>query len=128
MSNCESDPIQACNAFRRQDFQYALFSNISEKFYLRPFSYCGGETGAVRLSQFFLQFLGLVLFDATRKEHSKSGLWSEMYHTTLLDILDTVQRYTQPGKGSKVSRLNEEQKEIYRKLGQRMPGRSGNKK
>lgn len=125
LSNCESDPIQACNAFRRQDFQYALFSNISEKFYLRPFSYCGGETGAVRLSQFFLQFLGLVLFDATRKEHSKSGLWSEMYHTTLLDILDTVQRYTQPGKGSKVSRLNEEQKEIYRKLGQRMPGRSG---
>ncbi|MCI5851344.1 MAG: hypothetical protein MR009_07295 [Sutterellaceae bacterium] len=122
LTNSEKEAFAAANAFRRQDFQYDLFSNLAERFYLRPFSYGGSEPEGVLLAQVFLQFLGLVFFDATRKEHSKSGLWAEMYHTSLLDELDTIQRYTQPGKGARVSALTPYQKEIYGKLGVRPPG------
>lgn len=122
LSNAKKDAFSALNAFRRQDFQYELFSNLCERMYLRPFSYGGSEPSTVLKTQLFLQFLGLVLFEATRREHSKSGLWAQINHTNMLDELDTIQRYTQSGKGSTVSALTPCQKEIYKKLGIRVPG------
>lgn len=122
ITNAKKSAFDALNAFRRQDFQYELFSNMCERMYLRPFSYGGSEPDSVLRAQLFLQFLGLVFFDATRKEHSKSGLWAEINHTSLLDELDTIQRYSQKGKGSTVSTLTPYQKEIYKKLGIRPPG------
>lgn len=122
LSNAKKEAFTALNAFRRQDFQYELFSNLCERMYLRPFSYGGSEPSSVLKAQLFLQFLGLVLFEATRKEHSRSGLWAQINHTNLLDELDTIQRYTKSGRGSTVSTLTPYQKEIYKKLGIRAPG------
>lgn len=122
ITNAKKSAFDALNAFRRQDFQYEHFSNMCERLYLRPFSYGGSEPDSVFQSQLFLQFLGLVFFEATRREHSKSGLWSEINHTNLLDELDTIQRYSQKGKGATVSKLTPYQKEIYKKLGIRPPG------
>lgn len=115
--------FDAVNAFRRRDFQAALFSNLFEKMYLRPFSYGGTVPQAIRIVQVFLQFLGLIFFDATRREHSKSGLYAEMFHTELLDELDRIFRYTQPGRGARISTLTPWQEEIHHKLGVRPPGR-----
>lgn len=122
VTNAFPEAFDAVNAYRRKDFQYDLFSNLSERMYLRPFSYCGSEPERIRAAQNFLQYLGLLFFDATRKEHSRSGLYAEMFHTSLLDELDLVKRFVQPRRGAKVSTLTAWQKHVYMKLGIKPPG------
>ena len=116
-------PFDAMNAYRKKDFEAALFSNIFEKFYLRPFSFGARVPENIRNAQIFLEFLGLVFFNGTRRLHSLSGLYSEMFHTELLDELDKVMRFSLPGKSAKVSTLTPWQEEIYSKLGIKAPGR-----
>ena len=61
----------------------------------------------------FVQFIALQLLSYIKKQMDKHSLFSNYTIQSLLDELDVIECYQQPGNGCHLSEITEKQRKLY---------------
>ena len=69
----------------------------------------------------FVQFVALQMVSYIKKQMEENGLFSNYTIQSLLDELDTIEYYQQPGKAHHLSEITETQRHIYELMEVRVP-------
>ena len=69
----------------------------------------------------FVQFIALRLMSYIKKQMDENGLFSDYTMQSLLDELDTIEYYQQPGKAHHLSEITNKQREFYELMGVNAP-------
>ena len=64
-------------------------------------------------SKLFVQFIALQLMSYIKKQMDKNGLVSDYTMQSLLDELDVIEYYQQPGKAHHLSEITNKQRKLY---------------
>ena len=60
-----------------------------------------------------MQFVALQMMSYIKKQMDQNGLFSNYTMQTLLDELDIIEYYQQPGKAHHLSEITKKQRELY---------------
>lgn len=61
----------------------------------------------------FIQFVALQLMSYIKKQMDENGLFSNYTMQSLLDELDTIEYYQQPGKAHHLSEITNKRRKLY---------------
>ena len=61
----------------------------------------------------FVQFIALQLMSYIKKQMDENGLFSDYTMQSLLDELDVIEYYQQPGKAHHLSEITGKQRKLY---------------
>ena len=61
----------------------------------------------------FVQFVALQMMSYIKKQMDENGLFTNYTIQPLLDELDTIEYYQQPGKAHHLSEITNKQRELY---------------
>ncbi len=61
----------------------------------------------------FVQFIALQLMSYIKKRMEKNGLFSDYTMQSLLDELDVIEYYQQPGRAHHLSEITNKQRKLY---------------
>ena len=70
----------------------------------------------------FIQFVALEFLSYIKKKMDKEGLFKSYTIQSLLDELDVIEYYQQPGRAHHLSEITEKQRKLYEQLGVECPG------
>ena len=86
------------------------FGNLKDRLSMRRMSVASEENFEGKL---FVQFVALQLMSYIKKRMDEKGLFKDYTMQSLLDELDTIQYYQQPGKAHHLSEITEKQRKLY---------------
>ena len=86
------------------------FGNLKERLSMRRMSVASEENFEGKL---FVQFIALQLMSYIKKQMDENGLFSNYTLQSLLDELDIIEYYQQPGKAHHLSEITEKQRNLY---------------
>jgi transposase len=118
MTNGIKDPVEALRIYRLKDLIEKSFGNLKERLSMRRMSVSSEENFEGKL---FIQFVALQLVSYIKKQMDENGLFSNYTIQSLLDELDTIEYYQQPGKAHHLSEITEKQRHIYELMDVRVP-------
>ena len=110
MSNGIKDPVEALRIYRLKDLIEKSFGNLKERLSMRRMSVASEENFEGKL---FVQFIALQLMSYIKKQMDENGLFSNYTLQSLLDELDIIEYYQQPGKAHHLSEITEKQRNLY---------------
>ena len=110
MSNGIKDPVEALRIYRLKDLIEKSFGNLKERLSMRRMSVSSEENFEGKL---FVQFVALQLMSYIKRQMDENGLFNDYSMQTLLDELDTIEYYQQPGKAHHLSEITEKQRKLY---------------
>ncbi len=110
MSNGIKDPVEALKIYRLKDLIEKSFGNLKERLSMRRMSVASEENFEGKL---FVQFISLQLMSYIKKQMDENGLFKDYTMQSLLDELDTIEYYQQPGKAHHLSEITEKQRKLY---------------
>ena len=110
MSNGIKDPAEALRIYRLKDLIEKSFGNLKERLSMRRMSVASEENFEGKL---FIQFVALQLMSYIKKQMDENGLFSNYTMQSLLDELDTIEYYQQPGKAHHLSEITNKQCKLY---------------
>jgi len=110
MSNSIKDPVTALRIYRNKDLIEKSFGNLKERLDMRRMSVASEENFEGKL---FVQFVGLELLSYIKKQMDDNGLFKNYTMQSLLDELDIIEYYQQPGKAHHLSEVTEKQRKLY---------------
>lgn len=110
MSNGIKDPVEALRIYRLKDLIEKSFGNLKERLSMRRMSVSSEENFEGKL---FIQFVALQMVSCIKKKMDENGLFSNYTIQSLLDELDTIEFYQQPGKAHHLSEITEKQRKLY---------------
>ena len=110
MSNGIKDPVEALRIYRLKDLIEKSFGNLKERLSMRRMSVASEENFEGKL---FVQFVALQLMSYIKKQMDENGLFKDYTMQSLLDELDTIEYYQQPGKAHHLSEVTEKQRRLY---------------
>ena len=119
MSNEIKDPVLALQIYRAKDLIEKSFGNLKEKLNMRRMSVSSEENFKGKL---FIQFVVLEFLSYIKKKMDKEGLFKSYTIQSLLDELDVIEYYQQPGRAHHLSEITEKQRKLYEQLGVECPG------
>lgn len=114
MSNSIKDSIEALNIYRTKDIIEKAFENLKEHLNMRRESVASEEGLEGKL---FLQFVSLTYLCYIKKAMEDNKLFLKYSMKELLDELDIIELYQQPGNSSYVGEITGKQKAIYEAMG-----------
>ena len=114
ISNETMDAITALELCRNKDVVEKAFGNLKERLNMRR--------TLVSLEQnlngkLFVQFVALIYLSHIKKQMQKKDLVKRYSITSLLDELDIIECFEQPGKVLRVGEIVEKQERLYYDLG-----------
>ena len=118
MSNGIKDPIEALRIYRLKDLIEKSFGNLKERLSMRRMSVSSEENFEGKL---FVQFVALQIMSYIKKQMDVNGLFSKYTIQSLLDELDTIEYYQQPGKAHHLSEITEKQHSLYELMNATVP-------
>ena len=118
MSNGIKDPVEALRIYRLKDLIEKSFGNLKERLSMRRMSVSSEENFEGRL---FVQFVALQIVSYIKKQMDIHGLFSRYTIQSLLDELDTIEYYQQPGKAHHLSEITEKQRSLYELMNVTVP-------
>ena len=118
MSNGIKDPVEAIRIYRLKDLIEKSFGNLKERLSMRRMSVASEENFEGKL---FVQFVALQMVSYIKKQMDEKGLFTNYTIQSLLDELDTIEYYQQPGKAHHLSEITEKQCELYEFMGVNVP-------
>ena len=118
ISNDIKDPVLALQIYRARDLIEKSFGNLKERLNMRRMSVSSEENFEGKL---FIQFVALELLSYIKKKMDDEKLFRDYTIQSLLDELDVIEYYQQPGKAHHLSEITEKQKHLYEKLGVSCP-------
>ena len=110
MSNGIKDPVEAIRIYRTRDLIEKSFANLKERLDMRRMSVSSAENFEGKL---FVQFVALMYLSYIKKMMEKHGLFNNYTMESLLDDLDIIEYYQQPGKAHHLSEITKKQAALY---------------
>ncbi len=110
MTNGIKDPVEALKIYRLKDLIEKSFGNLKERLSMRRMAVASEENFEGKL---FVQFIALQLMSYIKKQMDENGLFSNYTMQTLLDELDIIEYYQQPGRTHHLSEVTSKQRKLY---------------
>lgn len=114
ISNGIKDPIEALEIYRTKDLIEKAFGNLKERLNLRRTSVSSEENLEGKL---FVQFIALFYLSYIKKAMGDHQLFKQYTIQELLDELDVIEQYRQPGGHTHIGELTKKQMDLYQLLG-----------
>lgn len=110
MSNGIKDPVEALKIYRTRDLIEKSFGNLKERLDMRRMSVSSEENFEGKM---FVQFIALELLSYIKHQMDKNNLFKNYSIQSLLDELDIIEYYQQPGKKHHLSEITKKQRQLY---------------
>jgi len=114
LSNEVKDPITALSLYRTRDVVEKAFWNVKERLNLRR-TLTSSESSLE--GKLFVEFIALIYLSYIKNKMEDAGLFSKYTMHELLDELDVIECFTEPGKAPVQGEVLQKQENIYRQLG-----------
>jgi len=114
LSNEKMDAITALQLYRNKDQIEKAFGNIKDRLNLRRLLVSSEKSLDGKL---FAAFVALIYLSYIKKEMQKTGLFQNYTIQSLLDKLDVIECFENPGYDLRVGEMVEKQRQIYKDLG-----------
>ena len=114
MSNEIKDPTKALDIYRNKDLVEKAFGNLKERLNLRR---TGASTESSLDGKLFVQFVALIYMSYLKKKMSNEGLFDDYTMQKVLDELDVIEVFENPGSAIHVGEVTKKQEGLYKSLG-----------
>ena len=118
ISNEIKDPIKALETYRNKDLVEKAFGNLKERLNMRR---TGVSSDSALEGKLFAQFIALIYLSYIKKQMSEQGLYKSYTMQELLDDLDIIECFEQPGCALRVGEVTKKQERLYKSLGIKPP-------
>ncbi|MBK5251227.1 MAG: IS1634 family transposase [Peptostreptococcaceae bacterium] len=118
ISNEINEPIEALEIYRNKDLIEKGFGNLKERLNMRRTTVSSDSALEGKL---FVQFIALVYLSYIKKQMSDQGLFKKYTMQELLDELDIIECFEQPGNNIRIGEMTKKQEGLYHKLGVKPP-------
>ena len=110
--------MEAIKLYRVRDLIEKAFANLKERLDMRRMSVSSSENFEGKL---FVQFLALIYLSYIKKQMDEKDLYKKYTMQTLLDDLDIIELYQQPGRAHHLSEITKKQIALYDAMGVPFP-------
>lgn len=114
ISNEVKDPVTALSLYRMRDVVEKAFWNIKERLNLRR-TLTSSENALE--GKLFVEFVALIYLSYIKRKMEEAGLFSKYTMHELLDELDVIECFSEPGKAPFQGEVLKKQEQLYRALG-----------
>ena len=114
ISNEVKDPVTALSLYRMRDVVEKAFWNVKERLNLRR-AMTSSESSLE--GKLFVEFVALIYLSYIQKKMEEKGLFATYTLHELLDELDVIECFMEPGKAPIQGEILKKQEQIYRDLG-----------
>ena len=114
LSNEVKDPIMALELYRNRDVAEKAFGNIKERLNGRRTLV---SSDASLEGKLFVEFVALIYLAYIKKKMQEKGCYATYTLQGLLDELDVIECFTEPGKTPIVGEILKKQQQIYFDMG-----------
>lgn len=114
ISNSIKESIEAIDVYRSKDLIEKAYDDLKNRLSMRRTSVSSEESLDGKL---FVQFVALIYVSYIKQKMDTTGLFKKYTLQGVLDELDIIERFTQPGKSSMVGEVTKKQMELYMLLG-----------
>ena len=118
MTNEKMDSIMALTLYRNKDLVEKAFGNIKERLNLRRLLVSSEKSLDGKL---FVAFVALIYLSYLKKQMQDNGLFKDYTIQSLLDKLDVIECFENPGHDLRVGEVLKKQKLIYDAMGIESP-------
>jgi transposase len=118
ITNETMDAVTALELYRNKDVVEKAFGNLKERLNMRRALVSSEQSLEGKL---FVQFVALIYLSYIKKQMQVKGLLKEYTLPGLLDKLDVIECFEQPGKSLRVGEMLEKQKQLYHDMGANPP-------
>jgi transposase len=118
ITNEKMDAFTALHLYRMKDVVEKAFGNIKERLNMRRLL-VSSERGLD--GKLFVEFVALILISYIHQRMKAQGLYKKYSMHQMLDKLDVIECFEEPGHGLRIGEILTEQMEIYRMLGVEPP-------
>lgn len=118
LSNGVKDPLEALEIYRSKDLIEKAFGNLKDRLNMRRTSVSSEENLEGKL---FVQFVALIYLSYIKKAMSDNNLFKDYTLQELLDEMDVIERFDQPGHKPRVGEITQKQADLYAFLGVQCP-------
>jgi transposase len=112
------DAVAALELYRNKDVVEKAFGNLKERLNMRRALVSSEQSLEGKL---FVQFVALIYLSYIKKQIQVKGLLKDYTLPDLLDKLDVIECFEQPGKSLRVGEMQEKQKQLYQDMGVNPP-------
>ena len=113
ISNEVKDPVTALRLYRMRDVVEKAFWNMKERLNLRR-TMTSSESSLE--GKLFVEFVALIYLSYIQKRMDEKGLFSTYTMHELLDELDVIECFMEPGKAPIQGEVLKKQEQIYRDM------------
>ena len=113
ISNEVKDPVTALRLYRMRDVVEKAFWNVKERLNLRR-TMTSSESSLE--GKLFVEFVALIYLSYIQKRMDEKGLFSTYTMHELLDELDVIECFMEPGKAPIQGEVLKKQEQIYRDM------------
>ncbi|ABR49269.1 transposase, IS4 family protein [Alkaliphilus metalliredigens QYMF] len=110
ISNEIKDPIIALETYRNKDLVEKAFGNLKERLNLRRTAVSSESSLEGKL---FVQFVALIYLSHIKKKMSEKELYQSYTMQELLDELDVIEAFENPGNALRVGEVTKKQEGLY---------------
>ena len=114
ISNEVKDPVTALSLYRMRDVVEKAFWNVKERLNLRRTMNSSESSLEGKL---FVEFIALIYLSYIQKKMDEKGLFAKYTMHELLDELDVIECFTEPGKAPIQGEVLKKQEQIYLDMG-----------
>jgi transposase len=114
ISNEVKDPVTAIRLYRMHDIVEKAFWNIKERLNLKR-TLTSSESSLE--GKLFVEFVALIYLSYIKNKMEEAGLFSKYTMHELLDELDVIECFTEPGKAPIQGEVLKKQEQLYIDLG-----------
>ncbi|MBP3199960.1 MAG: IS1634 family transposase [Butyrivibrio sp.] len=114
ISNEVKDPVTALSLYRMRDVVEKAFWNVKERLNLRRTM---NSSEASLEGKLFVEFVALIYLSYIQKKMDETGLFGKYTMHELLDELDVIECFTEPGKAPIQGEVLKKQEQIYLDMG-----------
>ena len=114
ISNEVKEPVTALSLYRMRDIVEKAFWNVKERLNLRRTMTSSDSSLEGKL---FVEFVALIYLSYIQKKMEERGLFAKYTMHELLDELDVIECFTEPGKAPIQGEVLKKQEQIFRDLG-----------
>ena len=114
ISNEVKDPVTALSLYRMRDVVEKAFWNVKERLNLRR-TMTSSESSLD--GKLFVEFVALIYLSYIQMKMEEKGLFAKYTMHELLDELDVIECFMEPGKAPFQGEVLKKQEQIYRDLG-----------
>ncbi len=118
ITNETMDAVTALELYRNKDVVEKAFGNVKERLNMRRTLVSSEQSLDGKL---FVMFVALIYLSYIKKQMEVKGLLKDYTLPGLLDKLDVIECFEQPGRILRVGELLEKQEDLYHALGVEPP-------